>query len=146
VETTEVETISLDDYLEANGCGAKVDVVKMDAEGSEGLIIEGMTETLLANKDIVVICEFVPDHIELSGVDPKRMLTEIAEMGFQLSYIDHYGRIKAAPVEGLLAEGLLAKGRTETTTLFLKRSGSSQHHLTMLTNPEALSTIPSYPH
>ena len=129
VETTEVETISLDDYLEANGCGAKVDVVKMDAEGSEGLIIEGMTETLLANNDIVVICEFIPDHIKLSGVDPMKMLTGIADMGFQLSYIDHDGRIKAVPVEGLLAEGLLAKGRTETTTLFLKRNGSSQHHL-----------------
>ncbi len=143
VETTEVETIGLDDYLEANGCGAKVDVVKMDAEGSEGLIIEGMTKTLLANKDIVVICEFVPDHIKLSGVDPKRMLTEIADMGFQLSYIDNDGRIKAAPVEGLLA---LARGRTEVTTLFLMRSGSSQHHLTMLTNPEALSTVPPCSH
>lgn len=124
VETTEVETIGLDDYLEANGCGTNVDVVKMDAEGSEGLIIEGMTETLLANNDIVVICEFVVDHIELSGVDPKRMLTDIADMGFQLSYIDHDGRVKAASVEGLLA-----RGRTEMTTLFLKRSGSSQHHL-----------------
>jgi FkbM family methyltransferase len=67
VGTTTVETVRVDDVLD----GQIVDVVKMDVEGNEPAVLDGMTETLARNSDITVFLEFRPRSLTAAGVDPR---------------------------------------------------------------------------
>jgi len=62
----EVETIKLDDYFKDKNI--KVDVIKMDIEGAEGLALEGMKKILNENKDIKIFSEIVPGALIKTGV------------------------------------------------------------------------------
>ena len=114
VETIEVETVSLDDFLQASEDNTRVDVIKIDAEGSEGLIIEGMKRTLSDNDEITVICEFCPERIRPSNIDPQATVATLLDLGFKLHYIDFDSTIKPISAADLLA--------CKEVVLFLRRS------------------------
>lgn len=84
--TVEVQTLRLDDYL---GDNKHVDVIKMDAEGAEPWIIEGMTQTLEANPRLKILMEFAPDFVDGAGRNHREHLQHIAQMGFSIGLIDH---------------------------------------------------------
>jgi FkbM family methyltransferase len=54
VESQDVEAISLDEYVRRKRIG-KVDFVKIDVEGAEGAVIDGMTETLKRDKPVLLV-------------------------------------------------------------------------------------------
>jgi FkbM family methyltransferase len=99
----EVPTATLDDDLAALGL-SRVDVVKIDAQGSEGLIWNGMKATVRNNPQIAIICEFLPARIAASGVDPRRMLDEIRGVGLAIWDIGLDGSIQRVPDEELLTD------------------------------------------
>lgn len=86
IETIEVEAISLDEYFTDKDM--KIDVIKMDAEGSEGLIFKGMKRLLTYNPHIKIICEFAPQMIQATGIQPKDFLEEITNYGFKFRIIN----------------------------------------------------------
>jgi FkbM family methyltransferase len=63
-----------------------VDLIKIDAEGAEWLIWQGMQETLSKNSHLVIILEFA--NYRLDYYNPRAFLTEIVEAGFSLNYVN----------------------------------------------------------
>lgn len=79
-----VDTVTLDDYFK----GKRVDVIKMDAEGSESLVYNGMVGVLRDNKHLKLFTEFsIPMMTELD-CDPSEYLHNLVASGFKLHYID----------------------------------------------------------
>jgi hypothetical protein len=102
VETTTVDALARD--------LRSVDLVKIDAEGSEEPIWAGMTATLERNEDIVVVMEVNRERYP----DPDRFYRAIEARGFPLRTIELDGRIMPTTRRRLLA-------RPGELTLYLRR-------------------------
>jgi len=74
-----VETVTLDDLTRD---WARVDVIKMDAEGAEEAIWQGMYQTMKNNEDILIIMEFN----SLKYVKPHEFVRSIKEAGSPTLY------------------------------------------------------------
>jgi len=85
-EEIEVKSISIDGYFKE--LNPKIDFVKMDIQGAEPLVIEGMTKTIEENKDIKIMLEWWPDAIRKYGIDPEKHLTKLVNLGFKIFEID----------------------------------------------------------
>ena len=78
----EVPTISLDDYFA--GREAKLGVVKIDAEGAELAILEGMQQILARNPELILFTELYPAAMDAFGSSPVAYLEKLQEAGFVL--------------------------------------------------------------
>ncbi len=76
-----VEAVPLDDVIQE-----RVDLMKIDAEGSEPLIFEGMRGILDRSPNLAIFMEFNIPMIRKS-VDPRSFLKRIRESGFSLQWI-----------------------------------------------------------
>jgi len=85
--TVEVETDTLDNVTKEWG---HVDLVKIDAEGAEVMIWQGMRQTLERNPNIHIIMEINCARY----TDPQSFVRDIQEAGFELRYIDYDCAIK----------------------------------------------------
>lgn len=85
-EVIEVEAVSLDDYF-SNGI-PKVDLVKIDAEGSEASIFKGMQDLIAGNPQLKILFEFNPNFILGDNQDPNEFLQELENSGFQIYRIE----------------------------------------------------------
>src|SRR4030065_750731 len=83
-----VEVTSLDDYFKNKDC--EIDVIKMDVQGSEMDVLEGMTNTINRNDDLKIITEFWPMGLRNSGSSPTGFLNKLVEYGFALYQIGQY--------------------------------------------------------
>jgi FkbM family methyltransferase len=81
-ELHDVETVRLDD-LDA----ARIDLLKMDTQGSEAWIIEG-GEVVLRRSRPVIITEFWPFGLENVGSDAEALLGELLGFGYRARIID----------------------------------------------------------
>lgn len=86
--STTVETTSLDEYFE--NTNHKIDVVKMDVQGSEMEVLNGMTNTINQNEKLEIITEFWPFGLRNAGSSPTDFLRKLAEYGFVLYQIGQY--------------------------------------------------------
>ncbi len=82
-----VRTNTLDGILENFG-SPKVDIIKMDIEGAEVLVLEGMTKTIGKNPKLIIFTEFYPEAIKRLGYSPLKFLKNLMDSGFSLSEID----------------------------------------------------------
>ncbi|HKN62218.1 MAG TPA: FkbM family methyltransferase [Candidatus Acidoferrales bacterium] len=82
----EVETLTLDQYFDATS--QRVDVIKMDVEGSEMHILEGLSGLLRANPNVILFTEFWPGAIRALGRDPGEFLRALTGWGFHLGILD----------------------------------------------------------
>ncbi len=87
----EVKTASLDRIFEKEG--GKVDVVKIDVEGSEPKVIRGMKGLLHRNPDIKLLLEWQPAN--LPAVD------ELLGMGFSIRILNEDSSLSPVSVEDL---------------------------------------------
>jgi len=80
----EVNMVSLDDYF----CNLKDDIalIKIDVEGSEPLVLEGMKN--LINKVKVLIFEIRPFAWKAAGFEPSSIIDKLVLNNFKLIYID----------------------------------------------------------
>ncbi len=83
----EVACDTLDSSLKRQG-SPKVDIIKMDIEGAEILAIDGMRETLAANRNLVLFSEFNPKAIQGLSRSPIELLEKLRDQGLSLSVID----------------------------------------------------------
>ena len=84
-----VETIRLDSYFEKYD--RKIDFIKMDIQGAEGLALKGMEKILQKNEQVKIIMEF--SQPELTGLgDPKECLRLLIKYGFNIFEIDRWQR------------------------------------------------------
>ena len=74
------------------------DVVKIDAEGSEPAIWDGMEGMIAGTRLHIVLLEFAP----VRYADPAAFLRRIADAGFALAYVDDYRGIVSTTAEAIL--------------------------------------------
>jgi FkbM family methyltransferase len=84
IASIEVDMVSLDDYF----CNFKDDIalIKIDVEGSEPLVLEGMRD--LINKVKVLIFEIRPFAWKAAGFEPSVIIDRLVLNNFKLIYID----------------------------------------------------------
>lgn len=77
-EKISVPIQTLDVVLKSVG-NPKIDLIKMDVQGAEGLVVKGMVETLANNPKMIIFSEFWPEGIRKTGVDPLYVLQEFGK-------------------------------------------------------------------
>ena len=75
----EVNTVTLDQYF--SSYDGRIDVVKIDAEGAEELIFDGMSQLLNKHRNLVLFTELNPP---VMGCSPERYLQKLSAHGFRL--------------------------------------------------------------
>ena len=86
-EKISVDMISLDEFLADEGW-PKVDLVKMDVEGAELDVLEGMGRLLQMSPDLRLVMEFNPALLHNASVEPSKLLIEVDELDFKVLVID----------------------------------------------------------
>ena len=96
VETTvEVEVVQLDNELPP---GQRIDVAKIDVEGAELDVMDGMARVVEENPGILIIAEYGPSHLARTGVTPKDWLSAFSSHGLQ-GYIIEEPSGNCVPIE-----------------------------------------------
>lgn len=81
-----VETVTLDEYFKYyNG---NVNLIKMDVEGAEGGIFQGMQELLKRSPNLMIFTEFYPVRLKEFGIGAKEYLDMICQSGFKIYQIN----------------------------------------------------------
>lgn len=78
----EIESIRLDDYFK--NYSEKISFIKIDTQGAEGLVFQGMSDLLKQSNNVIIILEFWPAGLKRTGMDPADFLKLISEHGFKL--------------------------------------------------------------
>lgn len=76
-----IETTTLDFFLEARGW-PHIDLIKVDVEGAEVAVLDGMSQLLIRSPKLKLIIEFNPSLLKGAGVIPTRFLDKVWSLGF----------------------------------------------------------------
>jgi len=98
-----VKTLRLDDFLRSEGI-SKVDILKIDVQGFEGFVIEGMAETIRNSSNISIVMEFWPLGLRSTGTDPSKLLVCLENMGLKIHEIHRAGYIETIIDSSSLAD------------------------------------------
>lgn len=85
-ETVDVDVCTIDEEI---GVQKNVSFVKIDVQGFEEFALKGLEKTLIANPEVVVLCEFWPQGMERAGTDTHAFLDWIRSLGFKIEVIPH---------------------------------------------------------
>jgi FkbM family methyltransferase len=123
--SVDVEAVRLDEYFKGR---ERVDVVKIDTQGAEGLILEGMTGLLEGRTDgPTIFMEFWPHALREMGTDPVGLLEMLQTYHYRFREFSPKASNGLQPVE---AADLLAVYAVETshhqTNLMVLRGGASR--------------------
>ena len=144
----EVRTVSLDDYFASNG--TPIDVMKLDAEGAEADILDGMPHLLAQNQNLVLFTEIYPRAMEALGNSPEAFLEKLAELGFSVVPFEesnpHQTPLDASRLSSWLAE---LRARGTGVNLLCERGhafegGSGNSHSKRPARPLVSIAIPTY--
>lgn len=83
----QVQATTLDRFVDKLGPNNRVDVIKMDVQGAEGLVIAGGDETLRRN-DVKMLMEFWPAGLRKVGTEPAALLRKLQGLGFQIAVVE----------------------------------------------------------
>ncbi len=114
--TTTVEITTIDAYLESQGW-PEIDLVKVDVEGSELLVWEGMEQLRQKSSQLKLILEFNPALLRSAGIDPMQFLSMPGESGFKVEWIDEENGL--LPIESVNTSELSSKLETREISVNL---------------------------
>jgi len=98
VRTIEVEQVRLDNLIQG-----RVDAIKIDVEGAEIEVLDGMKDILFANRDISLLAEWFPAGMRSAGYDPLQLPECLRSLGYrQIRVIDELGG-KLRPLEDVIS-------------------------------------------
>jgi FkbM family methyltransferase len=92
----EVESVTIDGLTRD---WPRVDLIKIDVEGAEESVWQGMQRTIADNAELVVLLELNVDRYD----DPRAFVALIEDAGFRLRYIDIDAEVKPVTVDELLS-------------------------------------------
>jgi FkbM family methyltransferase len=81
-ESIQIKSIRLDDYFQ--DLEEEINFIKIDAEGSESGIFYGMDSIIKKNPNLKIITEYFPFLIKKFGLEPKKFIHILLDLGFQL--------------------------------------------------------------
>lgn len=83
---TKVPAVTLDDVLKDK----LVTLVKIDVEGAELSVLQGMKDIMARTKDLHIILEFFPELFSRQGIAPHTLLQVMKDAGFKIFHLkDH---------------------------------------------------------
>ena len=83
--------VSIDSFLESHP--GSVSFVKIDVQGYELAVCQGMQDTLQQNPDLSVVLEFMPSAMRELGFDPSHLISFFVERGFEIYLIHPRGKL-----------------------------------------------------
>lgn len=86
IRTIEVKIVTLDSFLQ--GIPQTPVVVKIDTEGHEIHVLEGMKNIIEEAEDVKLFIEFSPSCIKSGGYQPADLLNKISQFGFDMYFIN----------------------------------------------------------
>jgi FkbM family methyltransferase len=86
-ESVEITTTSIDEFLESEGWPG-IDLMKIDVEGAELGVLEGMGSLVERFPALKLIVEYCPFLIQSTGANPSDLLTKLTSLGFRIEIID----------------------------------------------------------
>lgn len=96
-----VKCTTLDKVIKS---GDKVSAIKIDVQGGEAEVIQGMKRVLLDNPRMTILWELSPEQMSKFGFDPLEFLKYLKSLGFNSSTIDEEaGEVIAREPEEILA-------------------------------------------
>ena len=87
-KSIKIKSIKIDDYILKNIKDEQISFIKIDAEGSEYHIIEGMKSLLGSKIPLKIMLEFDPIQINDSGCNPEDLLNVLNNAGFNFSFVN----------------------------------------------------------
>lgn len=81
----EVKTVTLDKFIK--DIPKIPTIIKVDTEGYEICVLEGMRNILRNIEDIKLILEFNPKMLKRAGFQPEKLLKEVNQLGFDIYFI-----------------------------------------------------------
>lgn len=81
---------------------ARVDVAKIDTQGVDHQVLEGMAGLVRRNPAIVVLSEFWLAGLMARGIDPLNVLGRYADIGFAIGLLDRGGAVRSATAEDVI--------------------------------------------
>ncbi len=130
-----------------------VDLMKIDAEGCEPLIFEGMQGLIQRSPNIQILMEFAP-HMIRATIDPVEFLTRIRRTGLTVKGVSYDAKVEVWPDERLLTPDIhtslpvaniatrLGENRDRRQNimpLYVIESNALQQKLALERSPEAAS-------
>ena len=117
-DVVEVETTTLDNFVQRKMETQRVDLIIMDVQGAEGLVIAGADQTLRRN-DVKILMELWPYGLRNVGTDPRDLIRKLYGYGFAITVIAEPG----APADLLELAEILENGpnRETAVNLFLEK-------------------------
>jgi FkbM family methyltransferase len=86
-----VSLISIDSFLESKP--GPISFVKIDVQGYELAVCQGMQNTLRRNPDITVVLEYMPSAMRELGFESTHLIDFFTERGFSIYQIHSRGRL-----------------------------------------------------
>jgi len=113
-----VKTTTIDQYLR----GQRVDLIKMDIQGSEFVALKGMRETAAANPGLQIITEYGPGWLQAANVSPNDFFNLIGSMRFDIFDLSEDGEERHVDREWLASN--VGGGTRSQTNLILRRAAA----------------------
>jgi len=114
----ELPSIILDDYFEKINFLNRINFVKVDVEGAEFFVFDGMRKILNQNKEIKIFTEFMHHIIKNSNSDPKDIVDIFINEKFNIDFVNStYHKLESVDINQL-SNSRYAKG---TVNLFCQR-------------------------
>lgn len=95
VSTTDtVALVSIDQFVRDHGIDATVRFIKIDVEGYEPAVCEGMTAAIRANPRMCVALEYAPTAMRELGFEPDALIEFFLARDFVVHALGEYGAIE----------------------------------------------------
>ncbi len=82
-----IDVIKLDDYFSTLDLVKKISLIKIDVEGAEFQVLNGM-RTILKNENLKLLIEFIPEHLKKHGTNPSDVLKILEDNNFKIYQIN----------------------------------------------------------
>jgi FkbM family methyltransferase len=79
----DVHAIAIDDYLPS---GSAVDFVKIDTQGYDYFVLQGMERTMRQSPSVTIVGEFWPYGLRKAGTIPLTYLELLSDFGFTVAF------------------------------------------------------------
>ena len=83
--------VSIDSFLQ--NMPGKISFIKIDVQGYELAVCQGMQETLQQNADITIVLEFTPSMMIEMGFDPSKLIDFLVERDFRIYVVHPRGKL-----------------------------------------------------
>jgi len=89
-----VRITKIDTFVARNGPLSPISFIKVDVQGYEFPVCQGMEQTLLENPNAVLALEYAPEAMSELGFEPAAMLQWLEQRGFRAYTLSRNGRLQ----------------------------------------------------